>query len=235
MCGRFVLQTPASGLVTRFGLDECADFGARYNIPPGTGIPVVRQSPHGKRVLHLLQWGLIPHRAEDRSIGARLNNARGESVAEKPSFRDAFRRRRCLIPADGFYEWRTEGKIRQPYYFSLASGETMAMGGLWESWRSPQGEIVRSVCIVTTGANALMAPIHERMPLIVAAEHWRAWLAASADEIRHLVAPYPASGMQAWPVSRRVSRAAEDDPGLIAAASTAGPGSSSFAAAGASP
>ena len=125
MCGRFALKAPPAELITRFGLDECADFSPRYNIPPGTDIPVIRQSPEGKRVLHLLRWGLIPHWAKDPSIGAKLNNARGESVAEKPSFREAFKRRRCLIPADGFYEWKSEGKIKQPYYFSLKSSEPM--------------------------------------------------------------------------------------------------------------
>lgn len=105
MCGRFVLKAPPAELITRFGLDECADYGARYNIPPGTDIPVIRHSPDGKRVLHLLRWGLVPHWAKDSTIGAKLNNARGESAAEKPSFRDAFKRRRCLVPASGFFEW----------------------------------------------------------------------------------------------------------------------------------
>ena len=136
MCGRFVLSTPPAELVSRFGLDECADFGPRYNIPPGTDIAVIRQSPAGKRVLGLLRWGLVPHWAKDPSIGARLNNARGESVAGKPSFRDAFKRRRCLIPASGFYEWKAEGGIKQPYYVSLKSGEAMALGGLWEIGRA---------------------------------------------------------------------------------------------------
>lgn len=143
MCGRFVLKAPPAELLTRFGLDECVDFGPRYNIPPGTDIPVIRQSPEGKRVLHLLHWGLVPHWAKDPSIGAKLNNARGESVAEKPSFRDAFKRRRCLIPASGFYEWKQEGKIKQPYYISLKSGELLAMGGLWESWKAPDGNRIR--------------------------------------------------------------------------------------------
>jgi putative SOS response-associated peptidase YedK len=105
MCGRFALKNSPAEIASHFGLDQCGDFGPRYNIPPGTDIPVIRQSPEGKRVLHLLRWGLVPHWATDPGIGAKLNNARGESVAQKPSFRDAFRRRRCLIPASGFYEW----------------------------------------------------------------------------------------------------------------------------------
>ena len=215
MCGRFALKAPPAELITRFGLDECADFKPRYNIPPGTDIPVIRQSPEGKRVLHLLRWGLVPHWARDISIGTRLNNARGESVAAKPSFREAFKRRRCLVPASGFYEWKTEDRIKQPYYISLKSGEPMALAGLWESWKAPDGNILRSVCIVTTGANALMQPIHERMPVIIGPEHWQDWLAEPVEKIGRLVTPCPDANLQAWPVSRRVSKTANDDAGLI--------------------
>ena len=215
MCGRFALKAPPAELITRFGLDECADFHPRYNIPPGTDIPSIRQSPDGKRVLHLLRWGLVPHWARDISIGARLNNARGETVAEKPSFRDAFKRRRCLVPASGFYEWKTEDKIKQPYYISLKSGEPMALAELWESWKAPDGNTLRTVCIVTTGANALMAPIHERMPVIISLEHWQDWLAEPAENAESLVTAFPDEKMQAWPVSRRVSKTVDDDAGLI--------------------
>ena len=218
MCGRYVLNASPADLVRRFGLAECADFSARYNIPPGTDIPVIRVSPAGERVLHLLRWGLIPHWSKDPAIGAKLNNARGESVAGKPSFRDAFRRRRCLIPASGFYEWkapRDGGKAKQPYYISLASGEPLAMGGLWESWQAPDGSIVRTCCVVTTTPNELMAPIHDRMPVIVAPEHWQEWLAGPAEAALPLVAPLAAAGMRAWPVSRRVSKAGDDAAELI--------------------
>jgi putative SOS response-associated peptidase YedK len=197
MCGRFALKSPPAKLIERFGLDECADFAPRYNIPPGTDIPVIRRSPEGKRVLHLLRWGLVPHWAKDPSIGNKLSNARGDSVAEKPSFRDAFRRRRCLIPADGFYEWKTEGKVKQPYFISLKSGEPLAMGGLWESWRRPDGEILRTACIITTGPNDVMEPIHDRMPVILRAESWQAWLEAPVEAIQPLVIPYDADAMQA--------------------------------------
>lgn len=217
MCGRFALKAPPAKLATYFDLDEVADFAPRYNIPPGTDIPVIRQSPEHKRVLHLLRWGLVPHWAKDPGIGNKLNNACGESVAEKPSFRDAFKRRRCLIPADGFYEWKADGKLKQPYYISLKTGEPMALGGLWESWKSPDGEIRRTCCIITTGPNEVMAPIHDRMPVILAPEHWQAWLDAPAEDIQPLVRPYDASAMQAWPVDRRVSRTVDDDAGLIEA------------------
>ena len=217
MCGRFALKAPPAELITRFGLDACADFGTRFNISPGTDIAVIRQSPEGQRVLHLLRWGLVPHWAKDASIGAKLNNARGESVAEKPSFRDAFKRRRCLIPASGFYEWKTAGKIKQPYYISLKSDEPMALGGLWESWQAPDGTLLRSVCVITTGPNAVMESIHDRMPVIVAPDRWQDWLAAPAAAVADVIGPYPAEEMQAWPVSRRVSRMQDDDEELTQA------------------
>lgn len=220
MCGRYALEAPRSQLSRRFGLDECAEIEARYNIAPSTDIPVVRQTPAGQRVLQLLRWGLVPHWVKHPSNRAPLINARGESLGEKPSFRDAFQRRRCLIPASGFYEWQTSSGGKgsgQACYISLKSGETMAIGGLWESWTSPGGDIVRSCCIITTAANELIFPIHERMPLILAAAHWQAWLTAAPEQAGALIRPYPESEMQAWRVSRRVGQASEDDPGLIEA------------------
>jgi len=215
MCGRFALKAPPSQLITQFDLNECADFPMRYNIPPGTNIPVIRPSPDGKRVLHLLRWGLVPHWAKDPSIGARLNNARGESVAEKPSFRTAFKQRRCLVPASGFFEWKTEGKIKQPYYFSLKSGKPMAMAGVWESWTAPDGGILRTVCIITTAANAIMAPIHDRIPVIINPDNWQAWMVEPVEKISSLVSAYPDEELRMWPVSRQVNRTGEDDAGLI--------------------
>jgi putative SOS response-associated peptidase YedK len=215
MCGRFVLKTPAAALTRIFGVDEGIDYPLRFNIPPGTDIPVIRHSPEGRRVLHLLRWGLVPHWAKDAGIGAKLNNARAEGVLEKPSFRDAFHRRRCLIPADGFYEWRSEGKLKQPYYISLKSGQPLAMGGLWESWRTPDGGLLRTCAVITTGPNAVMAPIHDRMPVIIGADDWQAWLSAPAEAVMPMLEPPSASLIQAWPVSRRVSKTAEDDAGLI--------------------
>lgn len=217
MCGRFALKAPPAELITRFQLDECAEFGPRFNIPPGTDIPAIRQSPEGKRVLHLLRWGLVPHWAKDASLGAKLNNARGESVAEKPSFRDAFKRRRCLIPASGFYEWQAAGNAKQPYYISLKSNEPLALGGLWESWKAPDGTLLRTVCIVTTGPNATMAPIHDRMPVIVGPDDWQEWLAAPPERALALLAPCRDDLLQAWPVSRRINRTQDDDEALTEA------------------
>ena len=158
---------------------------------------------------------MLPHWAKDPTIAARLNNARGESVSDKPAFRDAFSRRRCLIPASGFFEWKTEGKLKQPFYISLRSGEPMALGGLWESWRSPDGSILRTACIVTVGPNPVVAPIHDRMPIILSPDTWQDWLSAPAADILPLVAPCPAALLQAWPVDRRVNKTAENDPDLI--------------------
>lgn len=200
MCGRFALNAPPSKLVERFDLDECADFQPNSNISPGTDIPVIRLSPEGGRVLHLLRWGLIPHWAKDPGISNKMINARGETLREKPSFREAFKKRRCLIPADGFYEWKAEGGRKQPYYISLKSEDTMALAGLWESWKAPDGNVLRSVTIVTTEANELMRPIHHRMPVIVAPEYWQKWLEGAPETAENLVGPYAEAEMQAGPV-----------------------------------
>ncbi|MCX7178228.1 MAG: SOS response-associated peptidase [Proteobacteria bacterium] len=215
MCGRFALKATPVELATSFGLDQCAEFGPRYNIAPGTDIAVVRRAPDGKRVLGLLRWGLVPNRTRDPAKLPMLNNARGESLADKPSFREAYLRRRCLVPASGFYEWSGAGGAKQAHYITLKSGQPMALAGLWESWTAPDGSILRSVCIVTTGPNSLMKPIHERMPVIIAAMHWSDWLAAPVETIVPLLAAYPADEMHAWPVSNRVNKTAEDDAGLV--------------------
>ncbi|MGQ9686577.1 MAG: SOS response-associated peptidase [Thiobacillaceae bacterium] len=215
MCGRYVLSTRPEILAAHFGLDEYSDYPPRWNIPPGTDIPVIRQSPEGRRVLHLMRWGLVPHWARDASIGQRLVNARAETVAKKAAFREAFRRRRCLIPADGFYEWKIVDKGKQPYYISLRSGQPMGLGGLWEFWRAPDGSVLKTCAIVTTGPNGLLASIHDRMPVIIAPEHWQTWLNGTPEAALALLPPFPAEAMQAWPVHPRASRASEDTSALI--------------------
>ncbi|MDZ7594573.1 MAG: SOS response-associated peptidase [Thiobacillus sp.] len=215
MCGRYALKTPASELAARFGLDEMVDVAPRYNISPGTEIPTIRYSPEGKRVMHLLRWGLVPHWAKDPGVGAKLSNARGETVAEKPSFRDAFNRRRCLVPANGFYEWKNEGRQKQPYYFSLKTGEAFALGGLWESWRAPNGDVLRTCCLITTAPNEIMMPVHDRMPLIVSPDDYAAWLTGEANDALDLVRPYAPDEMQSWAVSKGVSRSGEEGADLI--------------------
>ena len=215
MCGRYVLKSPASELAARFGLDEIVDVAPRYNISPGTEIPTIRHSPEGKRVMHLLRWGLVPNWVKDPGVGAKLSNARGETVAEKPSFRDAFNRRRCLVPADGFYEWKAEGRQKQPYFFSLKSGEPFALGGVWESWRAPNGDVLRTCCLITTGPNEIMLQVHDRMPVIVSPNDYAAWLTGEAVDALDLVRPYPPDEMQAWAVNKRVSRSGEEGADLI--------------------
>ncbi len=219
MCGRYALFGPESRLQEYFGVDGWPAFGPRYNIAPSASVPVIRQAPDGRRVVDLLKWGLVPHWSKDALIGAKLSNARGETVAEKPSFRSAYRRRRCIVPAAGFFEWQAVAGARKlPWFASLSSGEPMALGGLWESWTAADGSLLRSFCVITVAANAVMSPIHDRMPVILQAQDWASWLAPESppDLVAALVTPAPAASMTAWPVSRRVSRATEDDAALLA-------------------
>lgn len=217
MCGRYALKTPVTRLVEHFGIDETpvCELTPRYNISPGTEIATIRVSPEGKRVMHLLRWGLVPNWAKDPTIGNRLSNARGETVAEKPSFRSAFQRRRCLVPADGYYEWKAEGRTKLPHYFSMRDGQPFALGGLWESWRASDGSILRTVCLITTSPNELMEPIHDRMPVIVESDNFETWLSGKPDEALSLVRPFSTEPMQGWQVDRRVGKASEEGEGLI--------------------
>ncbi len=219
MCGRYALYGPSSRLKAHFGTDDWPDWTDRYNVAPSLDVPVVRRAPDGHRVAHLLRWGLVPHWAKDAAIGAKLNNARAETVAAKPSFRSAFARRRCLIPACGYYEWQAApGERKQPWYIALQGDAPMAMGGLWESWTAPDGSVLRTCCVITTGPNALMAPIHDRMPVIVEPAEWARWLAPDSGDVRDLLAPLDAGRMQARRVSRAVGNARNEGPELIAAA-----------------
>ncbi len=216
MCGRFAQARTPEELTQVFDLASCVDLAPRYNLAPGTDIPVVRRSPDGMRVLHRLRWGLVPHWSKDPAIGARLINARAESVQNKPAFRGAFQHRRCLIPADGFYEWRQQGRHKQPYFFSNPAGQVLAFGGLWESWQPPAGDLLRSVCILTTAANPGVAPIHDRMPLLLAPADWTTWLAGTPVEVQALLRPAPEAALQSWPASPRVNRVQEEGPDLVA-------------------
>jgi len=217
MCGRYVLYGPQSRYQAYFDAKYWPEFADRYNIAPTSVVPVIRQSPEGERVVDLLKWGLIPHWAKDASIGLKLVNARAESLAEKPAYRDAFKRRRCIVPASGFYEWKAEAKGKQPYYVRLKSGEPMALAGLWESWRDPDGEVVRTFCIITTEANALMAQIHDRMPVLLQPEAFARWLdpEVPGTDLRELLAPRSAELLEALVVSKAVSRASNDGAELI--------------------
>ncbi len=219
MCGRFTLRTPAHRLAEAFGVDALPNLAPRYNIAPTQDVVAIRRGDAG-RELAMLRWGLIPGWAKDPAIGARMINARAETVAEKPSFRAAFRQRRCLVAADGFYEWRKTAEApkapKQPYYIRLESGEPFAIAGLWERWRDPAGQTVESCTLITTEANPELAPIHHRMPVILAPADYDAWLEpASADALHDLLRPYPGAEMTAIPIGRHVNNVRNDDPRCI--------------------
>ncbi|MCG6933475.1 MAG: SOS response-associated peptidase [Gallionella sp.] len=218
MCGRFVLAGTYRALAEHFDLSGDIEFSPSWNIAPSTRICSITADKEGHRHPGLMKWGLIPSWAKEASIGHKLANARGETVAEKPSFRSAFRQRRCIIPATGFYEWKSEQGVKQPWYVSLKSGKPMAFAGLWETWHG-EGEGITTCCIITTAANALMETIHDRMPVILGRDQWSAWLSPQlhdADTLLPLIRPHDPASMQAWPVSREVNRVGlRDDAGLV--------------------
>jgi putative SOS response-associated peptidase YedK len=228
MCGRYVVAYDPSTLVEGFSLTRVQPFPPRWNIAPQSEVPVVHDTREGERVATLMRWGLVPHWARDTRIGAKLNNARLESAADKPSFRQALRRRRCLLPASGFYEWQartgSDGKaFKQPWYFSPAEGPWLALAGLFEAWRpadaAPETPWLLSCCILTREANEVMAPVHERMPVIVPPAHQAAWLDRQQQDVAALAALMPATppqDLRAWPVGRAVGRAGNEGAALIA-------------------
>lgn len=215
MCGRYTLAVSPAQLAARFEVAPLA-LQPRYNIAPTQPAPVVRLS-NGARELALLRWGLIPSWANDAAIGARLINARSETVLEKPAFRTAFRRRRCLIPASGFYEWQQQTSGKQPFYFTPVDGDLMAFAGLWEQWRAPDGAVVESYTILTTAANEIVAPIHDRMPVILPPDLDALWLdpAADAARLHDLCLTPPPVALRVYPVSKAVNQVRNDGEGLI--------------------
>ena len=217
MCGRYALRTPPKSLAKAFGVEEVPEFEARFNIAPTQTIAGVLQTPDG-REMKFLKWGLVPSWAKDASLGAKLINARSETVAEKPAFREAFKRRRCLIPADGFFEWaRTDGK-KQPYFFRMSDEQPFSFAGLWERWQGADGEVVGSCAILTTAANELLQPVHDRMPVILHPEDYSLWLdedVRKTDLLKELLQPYPAEEMTAYPVSTLVNSTRQQGAGLV--------------------
>lgn len=220
MCGRFTLNVTPSKLTEYFDLTGDLDFSPSWNIAPFSQINSIVADESGSKHLKSMRWGLIPSWAKDETIGNKLINARSETIAEKPSFRSAFKRRRCLIPASGFYEWKTENGIKQPWYISLVSGEPMAFAGLWETWNSKEGEGIESCCIITIAANSFMEPIHDRMPATLNPEQWPLWLSQQEhlpDKLLPLICSQESKSIQAWPVTRELNRAGyRNDSGLIA-------------------
>jgi putative SOS response-associated peptidase YedK len=228
MCGRFTLATPASEWAALFRLDEIPDVEPRFNIAPTQDVMVVR-APSGLRErpgLHLapsgspvpreaatMRWGLIPRWAREIGSGQPLINARSETVAEKPSFRDSYRERRCLVVADGFYEWQAAGRHKQPYWIGIAGGQPFGFAGLWDRWKAEDGHTVDSCTILTTDANESLRPLHDRMPVIVAPEQFDMWMDPDTIpwELEPLLIPYPADDMEFYPVTTRVNYVANDD------------------------
>ena len=217
MCGRYMMTTSLEAIQRLFQVSDRPNLAARYNVAPTQRVPIVRLQPERTgRELVLVRWGLIPHWAKDAKIGNRLINARAESVARTPAFRDAFRHRRCLVVADGFYEWRTRGGPRHPYLVRMASREPFAFAGLWARWRSPEGEGVASCTIVTTTANPLLSTIHDRMPVLLAPADYEAWLEADSEEAQALLEPRDDAELEVVAVSDRVNNVRNDDADVIA-------------------
>jgi putative SOS response-associated peptidase YedK len=217
MCGRYALHAHPEVVALQFGLAEPPAWRPRYNISPGTDVLAVRVDRHGARAARAYRWGLVPHWAKDPAIGRSLANARGESLAERPAFRDAFLRWRCLVPASGYYEWRTVAGAKQPWYLRPLDAPVFALAGIAALWHGPEGPL-RSLALVTTEANALAARIHDRMPLMLAPQDYAAWLdPANTDPaaLNALVRPYPPERMSAHAVSPRVNAALDDDAALI--------------------
>jgi len=219
MCGRFTQQRPASELAEIFGAEPLVDDpGGHYNVAPTDEALVVVQRDD-RRAVTAYRWGLIPHWATDAKVGSRMFNARAETLTASPAFRDAFRRRRCLVPVDSFYEWKREGTIRQPYRVSQADGRPLALAGLWAGWRDPSTETVRrTFTIVTTTPNERLSELHDRMPVIVPESAWAPWLApggADAGELIGLLTPNDAVELEVYAVSRAVNDVRQDGPALI--------------------
>ena len=227
MCGRVTLTSSARELAEQFALDSLASQGTegsiagpRYNIAPSQQIATVREDRDGRRVLSFERWGLVPHWAKDPAIGNRMINARAETLATKPAFRDALKSRRCVVPADGFYEWRGHGAERRPYLFRRPDAKMIGIAGLYERWLGEGGEVVDSCTLITTTANATLAPFHDRMPVILAPGDYGRWLDRAArepEELLSLLAPCPDAWLEPSPVSLRINDVRNDDPACLVA------------------
>ncbi len=215
MCGRFTMAAPNEQIAELFDLPEVPALAPRFNIAPTQDVAAVRGAPGGSRALAMLHWGLIPSWAKERAVGARMINARAETVAEKPSFRSALKSRRCLIVADGFYEWQKLAARKQPYFISLRDGRPFGFAGLWERWAGAGGEPVESCTILTTAANETVAPIHDRMPVILDRGDHALWLDSDVtdpERVLHLLRPQPPEAVRVFPVGLLVNNPANDLP-----------------------
>jgi len=239
MCARYTLRLSSETVKHLFDLDEVFELEPRYNIAPTQDVPAITQSREGDRKLRMLRWGLIPTWAKSAAAGATMINARAESLKDRPAFRVPFERRRCLLPADGFYEWTDvaeaseQGSLfgepsvqkpaktrKQPYHFTLKDEGLFAFAGLWDRWSDPSGNVVDSCCIITTVPNALLAPIHDRMPVIVPRDGYALWLdrhEKDPGELLHLLLPYPEDQMKSTPVNPAVGNSRIDTPECVRA------------------
>ena len=222
MCGHARLSSDVSEIRLAFRIPPerpMPNIAPSWNVAPTDPLPVVRYDVKDhQRSLEVMRWGLVPFWAKDIKVGFSNINAKAEGIETRPAFRQAFERRRCLVPVDNFYEWKKTGTGKQPYAIALANRGIMALAGLWENWKSPAGEWVRSFAIVTTEPNELCAELHNRMPVILAPETWPTWLGeepADRARLKSLLAPYPSEGMICWPVSTRVGNVKNNDPSLI--------------------
>lgn len=217
MCGRFTQKTTYSELKKIFGVAEVPEVKARYNIAPTQEVLSVREATDG-RAARLLKWGLVPAWAKDTTISARLINARSETIEAKPSFREAFKHRRCLIPTDGFYEWQRRDGKKQPYFFQLRDERSFAFAGLWEKWKAADGKILETCTILTTEANEVLRPVHDRMPVILHPSDYDLWLEEDVRKQKlrkELLRPYPAEEMSSHPVSTLVNSPSQQGAELL--------------------
>jgi putative SOS response-associated peptidase YedK len=214
MCGRFYLIASAAEVKRKFTLDQVPELVPRFNIAPTQSAPIIVGEAKSRSV-HLARWGLVPSWSRDLSLGARMFNAPAEEIEEKPVFRSAFAAQRCLVPANGFFEWQTRGARKQPYKIGLRNGALCAFAGLWEKWTPEAGEPVETFTIITTRANRLVGEVHDRMPVIIGPGDYQRWLTASEATAKRLLVPYTGA-MTITPVSDRVNNIKDDDVGLIA-------------------
>jgi putative SOS response-associated peptidase YedK len=214
MCGRFALLAAGPAIAQQFGVEVTHEIAPRYNIAPTQPVAAVRLDQKGERELTYFRWGLIPSWAKDPKIGSRMINARSETVAEKPSFRAAFKRRHCLLPASGFYEWQKQNGRKQPVYIHPADDSIFGLAGLWEMWHDPDGGVIETCTILTTSPNEMMESIHNRMPVIIEAEDYSMWLdpGDNPQQTLHLLRPYPAEEMEAYAVSTAVNNPRNEGP-----------------------
>jgi putative SOS response-associated peptidase YedK len=218
MCGRFTSLLSPELLVDLYGVPTPQELECRYNIAPTQEVLAVRQDAAGERYLSAVSWGLVPHWAKELSIGSKMINARCESVFEKPSFRQAIRTRRCIVPASGFYEWATIADGRIPHYITMQDGSPFSFAGIWESWADPDGHAVETCAILTTAANGLIETIHDRMPVILHPTEFDLWLDRTVNdqyELKRVFQPYPSDVMQIWPVSLVVNNSRHESSECI--------------------